>query len=254
MYVLNKIVGSLLNPLALGMLLMLAGVVCGCLRPRFCRRVAVGFGVAALLWFWGWSTQVVMRMVALPLEMEFPVVKAEDAPVCDAIVVLGGGMGANTNVYPYAEMWGGADRVWHAARLYRAGKASVVIPSGQGECESTVPLLLDLGVPPEAIRVEPAARNTEENAAFVQDMLKGGESRPRVLLVTSAWHMRRSLLMYRRYAPGLDIYPAATDYEALVNDAPFSLVDLLPSYDRFMRNCVAFKEHVGYWGYRLFRR
>ena len=43
-----------------------------------------------------------MTIFALPLETDFPVVKAEDSPVADAIVVLGGGMGANSNNYPYA--------------------------------------------------------------------------------------------------------------------------------------------------------
>ena len=253
MYVLNKIVGGMLNPLVLGMMLILLGVVfAGWGR----RRWAIGFGGGAFVWFWIWSTQVMMELFALPLETEFPVVKAEDAPTADAIVLLGGGMGANTNVYPYAEMWGGADRVWHAARLYRAGKAPQVIPSGQGEERSSVPLLLDLGVPAAAITVEDKARNTEENAKFVQDLLlrQSNNSRPKILLVTSAWHMRRSLLMYRRYAPELEIVPAATDYETLVNTSSFKFSDLLPSYDRFLRNCVASKEYIGYWGYRLLRK
>ena len=60
--------------------------------------------------------------------------------------------------------------------------------------------------------------------------------------------------MYRKYAPGLEIVPAATDYETLVNSTPFQFADLLPSPDRFLRNCIAFKEYIGYWGYRLLRR
>ena len=112
------------------------------------------------------------RWIGGALENEWPVVKAEEAPKADAIVLLGGGMGSNTNVYPYAEMWNGADRVWHAARLYKAGKAPIVIPTGCGERDSAVPLLCDLGVPESAILVEDAARNTEENARFVERMLK----------------------------------------------------------------------------------
>ena len=112
------------------------------------------------------------RWIGGALESEWPIVKAEEVPKADAIVLLGGGMGSNRNVYPYAEMWGGADRVWHAARLYKAGKAPIVIPTGCNERESTVPLLRDFGVPESAILVEDAARNTEENARFVERMLK----------------------------------------------------------------------------------
>ena len=116
------------------------------------------------------------RWIGVALEREWTAVKAEDAPKADAIVLLGGGMGSNTNVYPnaemYSEMWSGADRVWHAARLWKAGKAPIVIPTGCGEKESAVPLLRDLGVPDEAILVEDKARNTEENARFVERILK----------------------------------------------------------------------------------
>ncbi len=198
------------------------------------------------------------RWIGVALEREWPVVKAEDAPDADAIVLLGGGMGANPNVYPYAEMWGGADRVWHAARLYRAGKAPIIIPTGCGEKESTLPLLLDFGVPNEAIIVEDKARNTEENARFVEKILEPRNTqntRKKILLVTSAWHMRRSVLMYRKYAPGLEIIPAATDYEATVNTGhPFCFKDVWPDAELLFRNSYIFKEYLGYWGYRLFRK
>ena len=285
------------------------------------------------------------RWIGCALENEWPVVRAEEAPKADAIVLLGGGMGANTNVYPYAEMWNGADRVWHAARLYKAGKAPIVIPSGCGERESAVPLLRDLGVPESAIVVEDAARNTEENARFVERMLKmshaeaqrrgegegdlfghkgqekqeigrgknsrvehvervegegknsrveeggingrvehvervegkGRDSRvaavakamaaeervegeegdvrkQRVLLVTSAWHMRRSVLMYRKYAPNLEIIPAAADYEAtVITGRPFAFKDIWPDSNMLFANSYIFKEYLGYWGYRLLR-
>ena len=200
------------------------------------------------------------RWIGGALESEWPIVKAEDAPKADAIVLLGGGMGANPNVYPYAEMWNGADRVWHAARLYKAGKAPIVIPTGYGEWESTVPLLRDFGVPESAIVVEDKARNTEENAKFVESMLAtksakdGSAGRKSVLLVTSAWHTRRSVLMYRKYAPSLEIIPAAADYEATVlTGHPFAFKDIWPDANMFFCNSYIFKEYLGYWGYRLVR-
>ena len=264
MYLLNKIVGGLLNPLVIGLAMVVASGLC---LWRNWRKTGFGLLIGAVAWLWLWSTPMTYRWLGGALESEWPVVKAEDAPKADAIVLLGGGMGSNTNVYPYAEMWNGADRVWHAARLYKAGKAPLVIPTGQGERESAMPLLLDLGVPESAIRVEPEARNTEENARFVERLInnrvehverideKGvGACKPRVLLVTSAWHMRRSVLMYRKYAPSLEIIPAATDYEATVQTGrPFSLKDLWPDATMFYANSYILKEYIGYWGYRLFR-
>ena len=261
MYILNKIVGGCLNPLVIGLGLVLLGGVCAGLKRR---RLGVGLAAASILWLWLWSTPMMYRWIGGVLESEWPIVKAEEAPTADAIVLLGGGMGSNTNVYPYAEMWNGADRVWHAARLYKAGKAPIVIPSGSGERESALPLLRDFGVPDEAIVIEDKARNTEENAKFVEKLLAtksakntkdGGEGRKRVLLVTSAWHMRRSVLMYRKYAPSLEIIPAAADYEATVNTGhPFAFKDIWPDANMLFCNSYIFKEYIGYWGYRMFRR
>jgi uncharacterized SAM-binding protein YcdF (DUF218 family) len=255
MYMINKIVGGCLNPLVIGLVLMAAGCVCAWFRRR---RIGMGLSIAAIVWLWLWSTPMMYRWIGVALEREWPVVKAEDAPTADAIVLLGGGMGSNTNVYPYAEMWNGADRVWYAARLYRASKAPIIIPTGCGEKESTVPLLLDFGVPDSAILVEDKARNTEENARFVEKILEPRNTqntRKKILLVTSAWHMRRSVLMYRKYAPGLEIIPAATDYEATVNTGhPFCFKDVWPDAELLFRNSYIFKEYLGYWGYRLFRK
>ena len=254
MYLLNKIVGGCLNPLVIGLVLIVAGGLC---LWRSWRKTGFGLLIGAGVWLWLWSTPMTYRWMGGALESEWPVVKAEDAPTADAIVLLGGGMGSNTNVYPYAEMWNGADRVWHAARLYKAGKAPIVIPTGAGEKESSVPLLLDLGVPEGAIRVEPKARNTEENAMFVEKILEPRNTqntRKRVLLVTSAWHMRRSVLMYRKYAPSLEIIPAAADYEATVNTShPFCFKDIWPDTNALFANSYIFKEYLGYWGYRLLR-
>lgn len=258
MYCINKIVGFLVSPIGIA---IFGGVIAFLCAKREHRRVAKWFGWLTVAWLWLWSTPMMYRWVGLGLEREWPVVLAEDAPKADAIVILGGGMGANTNVYKYAEMWGGADRVWHAARLWKAGKAPIVIASGTGEREATIPLLRDFGVPEAAIVVEDKARNTEENAKFVEDILNRVEHvdrvegrRPKILLVTSAWHMRRSLLMFNKYAPRLEIIPAATDYEALVRTGSgFGLGDMLPSVDCLVANSVCFKECIGYWGYRLFR-
>ena len=254
MYLLNKIVGGCLNPLVIGLVLVIVGGLC---LWRSWRKTGFGLLVGAVAWLWLWSTPIMYRWLGGSLESEWPVVKAEDAPTADAIVLLGGGMGSNTNVYPYAEMWNGADRVWHAARLYKAGKAPLVVPTGRGEQESTVPLLRDLGVPESAIVVENKARNTEENARFVEKILEPRNTqntRKRVLLVTSAWHMRRSVLMYRKYAPSLEIIPAATDYEATVRTChPLKFLDFLPSIDCLAGNSAAFKEVIGYLGYRLLR-
>ena len=254
MYVLNKIVGGCLNPLVIGLAAIALCGVCAFFRRR---RLCMTLVVASIVWFWFWSMPITYQWIGGALEREWPIVKAEEAPKADAIVLLGGGMGANTNDCPYAEMWSAADRVWHAARLYKAGKAPIIIPTGSGERQSALPLLLDFGVPESAIIVEDQARNTEENAKFVEAILatKGAKNTKRVLLVTSAWHMRRSMLMYKKYAPSLEIIPAATDYEATTLAEPgFCFKDIWADAGTIYSNSCMFKECIGYWGYKLLRR
>lgn len=253
-------------------------------------------------------------LLAGGLEREFPPKLVDALPSADAIVVLGGGVGANPKTIHYTELFAAADRVAHAARIWKAGKAPVVIPSGTGEEYASRPFLLELGVPETAILVENEARNTEENARFVADYVKShhlspplqdqrsqpatedsrqptadstndsrhlttlstsqpsqlqtsnlkpetsnlkpqtSNSLPRILLVTSSWHMRRSLLLFRKYAPEVDVVPAAIDYEATIHSDSFSFFEsLLPGAELLFRNTYMVKEIIGYWGYRLLR-
>lgn len=252
MYYLNKIVGFFFSPLVLAITAGMIGTVfAACGRRKFgCWAVA-----GALIWLWAWSTAVMYRLVGLGLEREWPIVLAEDSPPADAIVLLGGGIGSNTNVYPYAEMSGGSDRVWHAARLYKAGKAPIIIASGVEGRAAHLPLLIDLGVSESDVIFEDESRNTEENAKFVEKTMTDKVSgKPKVLLVTSVWHMRRSVLMFKRYAPQLEIIPAPTDYEATVSTGhAFSITELLPDVNMLGVNTRCLKEYIGYWGYVLFR-
>ena len=209
---------------------------------------------SSALWLYVWSTPALHARLGGALESRFPPQRAEDMPRADAVVLLGGGMSLNV-ASPYPEMWSAADRVWHAARLYRAGKAPLIIPSGGGELTTSVPLLRDLGVPASAIIVEGQARNTDENARFVADLLRARvqtneTGRCRILLVTSAWHMRRALLNFAQ--TDLDAIPAAADHEALAS-RPFDigLSALVPNAERFAQNSVFLKEYFGYWFYRL---
>ena len=251
MYYLNKIVWAMVNPFSIGMLLMVAGIVFACLRRH---RTCVGLLVGGVAWMWLWSMPLVSDALGASLESDFELVPVEQLPQADAVILLGGGMSAATNAYLYANICAAADRAWHSARIYKAGKAPLIVPSGYG-CECTeVPFLMDLGVPREAIRAEAESRNTEENAKFVADLLKDRDN-PKVLLVTSAWHMRRALLMYQRYAPNLEIVPAACDHESTVNRAQPSIgIGIFPDVNAFAASSAMWKEVLGYWWYKIARR
>jgi len=123
-------------------------------------------------------------------------------------------------------------------------------------------LLLDMGVPDAALVLEEDSRNTRENAVFSARVLVGPVSdrdevagsyrgqRPlpqrtaptggRVLLVTSALHMRRALALFE--AQGLEVVPVPADHEARHR---FAAVDWLPDADALDGSARAMKELVG---------
>ena len=265
MYSLNKIIGYLISPVGFTMALVAAAVLARILGRR---RLAGWAVLLALANFWIWSTPWMTQWMGAALESEFlvdgRVPEVESFPQSDAIVLHGGSMGVATNISPYAEMWMSADRVWHGARLYKAGKAPKIFITGGGTTFGTAMLLQDLGVPREAIVSNLTARNTEEEARFIAEAMnevevegRGLQRKVKILLVTSAWHMRRAKLMFEKYAPGLEVIPAATDYEALVRcnwSAGFNWSDLIPNAEMIFLNSYMIHEIIGYWGYRLFRR
>ena len=274
MYYINKIVGFLVSPIGGAIAGGIVAVVCARLGRK---RMAQWIGGLTVAWLWFWMTPIMTWVVGVPLEREFlvdgRVPAVETFPEADAIILLGGGMGADTNHNSYAEMSAGADRVWQAARLHKAGKASKIIATGDYAKDTTLPLLKEFGVGEEAVSFLDA-RTTEEEAKGIREMLgrsggveEFGESdspthppknsstaRPKVLLVTSAWHMKRARLMFEKYAPGIEVVCAPADFENMFTAEKTPLFKmLLPDPNVFMLNSVAFHEWVGIVGYRVFR-
>ena len=249
MYYLNKIVGFVISPIGIAIVGGLAALLCAW-RNR--QRQAKWLGCAAVVWLWLWMTPLMTWVVGVPLEREFlvdgRVPAVETFPAADAIVLLGGSMGIETNLSSYAEMATSADRVWQTARLYKAGKAPKVIATGKEAKDTTLPLLKDLGVPEECVSFSDA-RNTEEEAKGI-----AGLGVKRIILVTSAWHMKRARQMFEMYAPEVEVICAPADFEnVIMAKQALWMRALVPDYNAFYLNSVALHEWVGIVGYAVFR-
>ena len=246
MYYINKIVGFLVSPIGGAIAGGVVAVVCARLERK---RMAKWVGGLTVAWLWLWMTPIMTWVVGVPLEREFLVdgkVPAVEAfPEADVIVLLGGSMGVETNLSPHAEMWTSADRVWQAARLYRAGKANKIIATGNGAVDTTLPLLLDFGVAKDDVSFMDAVNTEEEAKGIAKDECK------KILLVTSAWHMKRARLMFEKYAPEIEVICAPADFENSITARKG--ISLIPDFNVFALNSVAFHEWVGIVGYTIFR-
>ena len=213
------------------------------------------FLLVAVAVLWVASTPSFADYLLLTLERQYPPVAVEDTPTADAIVVLGGGVTGPAPPRIAIDLSDAADRVLHAARLYRAGKAPVVVVSGGAipwlgsdipEARSMQTLLEEWGVPGASILAEGASRNTHENAVFTRQLLVE-QGLQRVLLVTSAMHMPRALATFT--SAGIDAVPAPTDFTVTYRDQR-TLIDFLPDAGALSRTTNAIKEYIGYAYYR----
>ena len=139
--------------------------------------------------------------------------RADRAPVpqADAIICLGAGMASDTSIAagPSSER-----RALACAALYANRRAPLVIFTGEGhEFGSAARAMADVaeaaGVPPEAIRVEPFAGSTIQNAAFSLPLLPNAAER--IIIVSDGFHLPRAWVIFRALGPQEVILHATTD-------------------------------------------
>ena len=255
---LNRFVGLFVNPFMIGVLVFLVGYILLILRkwkfPDMNGRISHFFNILGVIWFWFWGCSVATRLLGVPLEKKYPPALVQSLPQVDAVVLLGGGISVPKKHLIYPEMHLSADRAWHAARIYKSGRAPFVVTTGIGSSLSDRIVLKEFGVPEYALIRENDARNTEEHVALVEAALhrkySGNNRKIKILLVTSAWHMRRALLNFS-YS-NMEIYPAAVDHECMLSASnPLNVYDFVPNANSFLLNTCIFKEYLGYHLYQI---
>lgn len=151
----------------------------------------------------------------------------------------------------------GADRVVHTVQLYKLGLIDKILISGgsgrlidigEREADRFAEAMVLMGVPDSVILVESLTRNTHESAVAVRDILERLEySDEECVLITSGFHMRRSMACYRQ--AGLSPDSFATDFYAHhhgydLDDFIVPKVDALIIWHKLVREWVGF---VAYW-------
>ncbi len=131
-----------------------------------------------------------------------------------AIVVLGYGESAvrdwDRRVFPVIDRVS-MSRIAEALRVYQLIPGAWVISSGGGlsgeppAAEVMRDVLMRHGVPESRIQMERESQSTREEAVLIAPMLRSLQIE-RVILVTSATHMRRSVRTFR--AEGFEVIPA----------------------------------------------
>jgi uncharacterized SAM-binding protein YcdF (DUF218 family) len=244
----TKFLSLLVYPLSLSLLLCLLALLFSRLRWE---RGSFYTLLLAVGWLYLCSTAQFANFLMGTLERGFVSRAMSVVEPADAIVLLGGGTRGDTHMGTLPDLNQHADRLVHAVALYKAGKAPVIVLTGgsfedaRPEAQQMQDLLMVMGVPAKHLLLENESRNTHDNAANTAQLLKA-RGIHRILLVTSAFHMRRSQALFA--AQGLEVVPAPTDYQQLV--AKQVLPGWLPVVSNLQQSTIALHEIVGYWFYR----
>src|SRR5258708_5787405 len=174
----------------------------------------------------------------------------------DGIIVLGASIDADISAARGIPVVRSApDRIVAAAALaHRYPNARIVFSGGSAnllandarEADYAGAIFESLGIAKSRLIMERRSRNTQENAEFSKALVapKDGE---RWLLVTSAFHMPRSIGLFRKAGFAVEPYPV--DWRVGGREDFFSFADI--GVDGLSRMDVAVREWIGLVAYRL---
>lgn len=256
---LSKFLPVFVYPLGLTWIFLLVAL----LARRSSRWQKTSLGVAfALLWIGGngWVSTSLVR------SLEWQYLPPEELPSAEVIVVLGGGTDSLQYPRELVELNDAADRMVYASWLYHQGAAPKLLLTGgyipwMGEvdgspAENMASVLTLLGVPPEAFILETRSLNTYENALYSKEILDSmGVNR--IILVTSAQHMPRSVGLFEKQ--GLEVIPAPTDFSVTQSswdrlwepNLITQVFNFFPSVNSLSATTSAMKEYIGIMVYKM---
>ena len=196
--------------------------------------------------------------------LEWQYLPSENLPKAEAIVVLGGATRDEEPPRIIPDMSDRGDRLLYAAKLYKDGVAPIIILTGgriqwyggkSSEAKSMATVLELMGIPRQVMVLESRSLNTYENAVYTKEILDHQKIK-RILLVTSAAHMPRSLAIFKKQ--GINAIPAPADFmisERNLSESQFStesrILSFIPHADSLANTTYALKEYIGTIIYRL---
>jgi len=248
-FVLSKTLGYLTQPLVIICLLLLASVW---LRKPTWKKWSFRVGLGLLLFF---SNEFIANEVMGLWEIP-PTPYAEIHTQYAYGVILTGVTKSDKDPKDRIYFNRGADRVTHSVQLYKLGIIKKILVSGgsgrlmrvaEQEADEIAKALILMGVKEGDIEIENQSRNTHESAVAVKKILEGRVPSKDCLLITSAYHMRRSAACFKKVGFEMDTF--STDFSTHNRAFTFDVL-LVPKMDGLGTWSSLIKEWVGmtvYW-------
>jgi len=200
------------------------------------------------------SMPIVSDKLIAYLESDYELIKPSKVESADAIVVLSGMVKTIQTKNGLDYEWGeAADRIFAGIDLFKSNKAPVLILTGGKlpwsigvpESEYLRDVAIDLGVPKKDILITENVENTDQEAKAIKKILL--LDNPKVILVTSAFHMPRAQLVFE--AAGINVIPFPVDF--IIGAEKLTFMSFIPSAGSFASTSFFVREMIGRTYYSL---
>ena len=243
MIYLHKILPLIFSPLIIIILLIIFGLITGS------KKISL-IGVFILIVC---SLPVVSDKLVSYLESDYQLSKPSNITSTDAIVVLSGMLKTiNSKEGLDYEFGEASDRIFAGINLFKEKKApkliltrgklpwSVGIPEG----EYLKDFAIKNGISENNILLTENVENTDQEAKAVKKLLS---EKPKVMLVTSAFHMPRAQIVFE--AAGINVVPFPVDFQKGLSKITF--MSFMPSANALSETSFFVREMIGRTYYNL---
>lgn len=255
MFVVSKLFWMAAQPLSLAFITGLAAALLIALQRRRAALVSLSVSLAVLFVTLYTTAGAVLLQ---GLEARFPKPSSDPASV-SCMVVLGGAFETEvTTTRGGIELNQSADRFVQALRLANAYPEARILVSGgdgslsgrfEGDAVVSRRFFETFGIPASRLIEERTSRNTDENAVNTKGLLSSAGISD-CLLITSAFHMPRSVGLFRKQ--GLSVQPWPADYRTSGSVA--LTLDFTQPTLNAQQTATAVREWVGLLSYWLLGR
>jgi uncharacterized SAM-binding protein YcdF (DUF218 family) len=251
-FIVSKVFWLLVQPVSLVFILGMLGWI---LVANGRKRAGLAVSAVGLLFFGLASFTTAGVLLIMPLEDRFPRPKTMPDQISTIIMLGGATAGRVSTARGVVEFNEAGDRLAETLKLAQLyPQAKIVLSGGSGllvadeetEAVTAQRFLTDLGVGPSRLLLERESRNTHENAALTLAMLGGG-AEGNVVLVTSAFHMPRSVGIFRK--AGLEVIAWPADYRSAGSET--AGIDIVNPVLNLTTTGVAIREWIGLAIYAL---
>jgi uncharacterized SAM-binding protein YcdF (DUF218 family) len=240
----HKILPLLFSPLFLIISLIVFGLILSSKKISFA-------GVAILVIF---SMPLISKKLITYLESDYELIQPSGVKSADAVVVLSGMIKTIQTKNGLDYEWGdAADRIFEGIDLFKLNKAPVLILTGGKlpwsigvpEGEYLKDVAIKFGVPEKDILITENVENTDQEAKAIKKLLL--LDNPKIILVTSAFHMPRAQLVFK--AAGINVIPFPVDFR--IGAQKITFMNFIPSASSFAATSFFVREIIGRTYYNL---